>query len=232
MPARCTGSMSQGAVDPHRHRAAQSRHHLGAGLPARRHPARSRAELPGRRRRGRPADIEAAFACAGEGALAERLAHEGVAPTGHRAAAHDRHDVPGPVALACGATRQSRSARSRTSVEASTPSTSANTISAATGPGRLVPPQPEGGRRRAQGRARDPRADRRDRLSRDEPPPGLVRETGRGSIRRSTGAPDSGRASTFTGPAIVEQVDSTTVVPPGASAEVDKYLNIILRVKA
>lgn len=35
----------------------------------------------------------------------------------------------------------------------------------------------------------------------------------------------------FEGPAVVEQVDSTTVVPPGASAEVDKYLNIIIRVK-
>ncbi|QQN67272.1 hydantoinase/oxoprolinase family protein [Bradyrhizobium diazoefficiens] len=36
---------------------------------------------------------------------------------------------------------------------------------------------------------------------------------------------------TFQGPAIIEQVDATTVVPPGASAEVDKYLNIIIRVK-
>jgi N-methylhydantoinase A len=35
----------------------------------------------------------------------------------------------------------------------------------------------------------------------------------------------------FTGPAIVEQIDATTVVPPGARAEVDKYLNIIIRVK-
>ena len=35
----------------------------------------------------------------------------------------------------------------------------------------------------------------------------------------------------FKGPAIVEQVDSTTVVPPGAAAEVDKYLNIIIRVR-
>ncbi|BDA87127.1 hydantoinase [Aureimonas sp. SA4125] len=33
------------------------------------------------------------------------------------------------------------------------------------------------------------------------------------------------------GPAIVDQVDSTTVVPPGARAEVDKYLNLIIRVK-
>src|SRR5882724_2862967 len=35
----------------------------------------------------------------------------------------------------------------------------------------------------------------------------------------------------FQGPALVEQVDATTVVPPGASAEVDEYLNIIIRVK-
>jgi N-methylhydantoinase A len=35
----------------------------------------------------------------------------------------------------------------------------------------------------------------------------------------------------FYGPAIVEQLDATTVVPPGASAEVDRYLNIIIRVK-
>jgi len=35
----------------------------------------------------------------------------------------------------------------------------------------------------------------------------------------------------FYGPAIIEQFDSTTVLPPGASAEVDKYLNIVIRVK-
>ena len=33
----------------------------------------------------------------------------------------------------------------------------------------------------------------------------------------------------FSGPAIVEQLDSTTVVPPGVQAEVDGYLNIIMR---
>ncbi len=32
------------------------------------------------------------------------------------------------------------------------------------------------------------------------------------------------------GPAVVEQVDSTVVIPPGATASVDKYLNIIIRV--
>ena len=36
----------------------------------------------------------------------------------------------------------------------------------------------------------------------------------------------------LTGPAIVEQVDSTVVVPPGMAASVDKYLNIIITVGA
>jgi N-methylhydantoinase A len=36
----------------------------------------------------------------------------------------------------------------------------------------------------------------------------------------------------FAGPAVVEQVDSTVLVPPGCTAEVDKYLNIIIRVGA
>lgn len=35
----------------------------------------------------------------------------------------------------------------------------------------------------------------------------------------------------FRGPAIVEQVDSTVVVPPGSVANVDAYLNIIIQVK-
>jgi N-methylhydantoinase A len=35
----------------------------------------------------------------------------------------------------------------------------------------------------------------------------------------------------FTGPAIIEQLDSTTVVPPGAKAEVDPRLNILIHVE-
>ncbi|MEW9921273.1 hydantoinase/oxoprolinase family protein [Marimonas sp. MJW-29] len=35
----------------------------------------------------------------------------------------------------------------------------------------------------------------------------------------------------LTGPAIIEQVDSTTVVPPGSKASVDQYMNIHIRVK-
>jgi N-methylhydantoinase A len=34
----------------------------------------------------------------------------------------------------------------------------------------------------------------------------------------------------FVGPAVIEQLDSTTVVPPGVSTEVDGFLNIIMRV--
>lgn len=36
--------------------------------------------------------------------------------------------------------------------------------------------------------------------------------------------------SRFCGPAIVEQIDSTTLIPPRAAAEIDRFLNIILRV--
>lgn len=34
----------------------------------------------------------------------------------------------------------------------------------------------------------------------------------------------------FAGPAVIEQLDSTTVVPPGVATEVDRFLNIIMRV--
>ena len=34
----------------------------------------------------------------------------------------------------------------------------------------------------------------------------------------------------ITGPAIIDQLDSTTVVPPGVTAEVDAWLTIILRI--
>jgi N-methylhydantoinase A len=44
--------------------------------------------------------------------------------------------------------------------------------------------------------------------------------------------PDLGAGVKLAGPAIIEQFDSTTVVPPGFSAEVDAWLNIILRPEA
>ncbi|WP_299416969.1 hydantoinase/oxoprolinase family protein [uncultured Sulfitobacter sp.] len=37
--------------------------------------------------------------------------------------------------------------------------------------------------------------------------------------------------ATFDGPAIVEQFDSTTVIPPNTTAEVDQYMNILIRVQ-
>lgn len=37
--------------------------------------------------------------------------------------------------------------------------------------------------------------------------------------------------ATFDGPAVVEQFDSTTVIPPNTTAEVDKYMNILIRVQ-
>lgn len=37
--------------------------------------------------------------------------------------------------------------------------------------------------------------------------------------------------ATFVGPAIVEQFDSTVVIPPNTTAEVDKYMNILIRIQ-
>ena len=34
----------------------------------------------------------------------------------------------------------------------------------------------------------------------------------------------------LSGPAIIEQVDSTVVIPPNSTGTVDKYLNIIIKV--
>jgi N-methylhydantoinase A len=41
-----------------------------------------------------------------------------------------------------------------------------------------------------------------------------------------------GPGASFTGPAIIEQADTTTVLPPGSSAVVDPYQNLILTVNA
>ena len=36
--------------------------------------------------------------------------------------------------------------------------------------------------------------------------------------------------SVITGPAVIDQLDSTTVVPPGVTAEVDPWLTIIMKI--
>ena len=46
------------------------------------------------------------------------------------------------------------------------------------------------------------------------------------STRRSTSAPTWPAGTQLDGPAVVDQLDSTTVVPPGWRAEVDEWLNI------
>ncbi len=43
--------------------------------------------------------------------------------------------------------------------------------------------------------------------------------------------PDLPAGFSLAGPAVVEQVDSTVLIPPGTTAEVDQYLNIVIRVK-
>ena len=36
--------------------------------------------------------------------------------------------------------------------------------------------------------------------------------------------------ASFEGPAVIDQLDTTTLVPPGVKAEVDEYLNIVMEV--
>ena len=49
---------------------------------------------------------------------------------------------------------------------------------------------------------------------------------------RSTSASSCAPATASSGPAIIEQYDSTTVVPPGLTAEIDRYGNIVDRLRA
>ena len=42
---------------------------------------------------------------------------------------------------------------------------------------------------------------------------------------------DLSAGASFDGPAVVEQFDSTIVVPPGSTAEVDRYANLLIRMK-
>ncbi len=48
----------------------------------------------------------------------------------------------------------------------------------------------------------------------------------RGRDARCTSATDLPAGARIEGPAIIDQLDSTTVVPPGWRAEVDEWLNI------
>ena len=174
------------------------------------------------------ADIEAQFATLEKEAL-DRLTHEGVALKDIVLQRVDRHDVSRPVALArgqCAAPdrcdpRPHRKLPYRAQARIQFPPRQR--------PGQLLPPQPESGRHRPQGRIG--RA-----CSLPELFPIRSTDAGSGSRAQRFDTPVYQRdhlpcGFAFQGPALVEQVDATTVVPPGASAEVDKYLNIIIRVK-
>ena len=90
-------------------------------------------------------------------------------------------------------------------------------------------PARRGDRRRRQGRAPGASRSRTGRGRRHRRAPSGV--AGGGGRRRRLSdlcprRPASGNR--FAGPAIVEQMDATTLVPPGWSARVDSYLNLIL----
>ena len=175
-----------------------------------------------------PAAIEAEFGkLESRGARAPRP--RGRSGRRHRAAAFDRHDVSGPVALAgCGGA-DARSAPSRDLTEAFHRSHEREynfrRDDAPVGLFRLnlkaigVVPKAQLAAHAPTGTTPQPKSRR---------PVWFDAEAG-------VDTPVYERADlpagfSLRGPAVVEQVDSTVVIPPGATASVDQYLNIIIRV--
>ena len=187
-------------VDSGRDRAAQSRRHLGAGLPAGRRAARLFRKLHRRRGRGRPRRDRGAPSPGWRRKRSSASRHEGVAASDivlqrtidmmyqgqWRSLA-----VAGAEPDRCDDaiwSRRSTAARARIQFP---PRRRA---------GRPVPPQPEGGRRRAEGRTRrcTSRPARRRRPS-SRRPVWFEADT-LASRRRSTSAPTCRRASCSPGP--------------------------------
>ena len=112
---------------------------------------------------------------------------------------------------------------------ASTPSTSASSPTAATTRrssstgSRSWPPA----RPRTSSCPKHERERRHARADRDAH--GLLRRRG-ASTRPSTSAASCPAGASFEGPAVIDQLDTTTLVPPGVKAEVDEYLNIRMEV--
>jgi N-methylhydantoinase A len=80
-----------------------------------------------------------------------------------------------------------------------------------------------------------PKAEFREHTGDGRPPDPVTRRTawfeGTGPIDTPVYRRDHLHAGTrLDGPAVVEQLDSTTVVAPGAAAEVDRFLNLLIRV--
>ena len=170
----------------------------------------------GARRRGRPGRARGASSRKLEAEARERLEHEGVPERADVAPALDRHALPRPVALAVDPRRRAARASRRRS-RASTPSTSASTTTAATARRSRstassvraigVTPKPELARHEATARRRGRTGDAAPSTSTSSTAPV---ETPVYDARAS-----SRPAPCSTGPAVIDQLDSTTVVPPG-----------------
>ena len=206
----------------------QPGHHLGARLPARRRPPRPLRDVPRRtattptRRSSRREFAQL------EDEARERLAAEGVPEDQMSLAAHDRHALPRPVALARGPGRRGRSTSTAPSSAFHAEHEREYSYRRDDAPVEIyrltlraigVTPKAELAAARA--------ATRRDaaRAGRDAPGP-LRRATSalrHAGLRAATTCRPGARS---TGPAIVEQLDSTALVPPGVAAEVDEWLNI------
>ena len=217
------------ALDPDGDRAAEPGHHLRARVPARRRPPRPHGDVPAPQvADGRPrATIEAEFPqLEARGARAARgrgrPARSGCQPRAARSTCatsasggRSRSPVEAPLDP-----RRRRSRRFHAEHERE------YAYRARRRAGRDLPlnvravgvtPKPE---------LAAPRADAaRRRAARARGPCVFDVAAGR-PTRRSTCATTCPRAPRSTGPAIVEQLDSTVVVPPGWRAEVDEWLNI------
>ena len=130
----------------------------------------------------------------------------------------------------CRSRSEHRSSRSTRSSRRSTPSTSASTPTAATTRrsrstsstcARSARPRRPSSRPRRE--RRRPRADRHAR-GRLRP----RRGRGRGAGLRPDDLP---AGAAFEGPALIDQLDSTVLVPPGVEVEVDEWLNIRMQIE-
>ena len=74
---------------------------------------------------------------------------------------------------------------------------------------------------------------RHEPVASELPPPQALREVHFDGVAQSTPVyrrDDLQAGVRFTGPVVIDQLDSTTLVPPGVAAEVDAWLNIIIHV--
>ena len=223
-------------------------------------PVGARAELPGRDRGARPARDRHGLRVRLDGLPAALEARRGRAPGGVRGARGagaraqlDEDGIPerpdrsiqrvadcrylGPGLRAAGRLRLGRRSTTpgwRSSARTSTTSTSGSTRAASrsrTSRSRTSACAASACSRRSRRPSSRPGPSRPRTRSATRATPGSASAAASSPWRRaSTTARRSGPANVLEGPAIVNQYDSTTVIPPGITAQVDRFGNIVIAV--